>query len=199
MFTFLVSRRATKVVKPLERVLLDNGISLESVASRNWRTSEPLEQNGEHSGEQDGAMSEEDDTTRKVNGSKSLPTKSRSSTNLQDINKLNGSLSSARNSLSGSGASDGTPAPPVPSRSIASFLGCKEEQQQSSLKGQTQYTKAVNYHTIAANPSMFPIRQCFCSVCGFIGNYSCTRCGSKFCSIKCNENHKETRCFKFSL
>jgi hypothetical protein len=197
MFTFLVSRRATKVVKPLERVLLDNGIVLESVASRNMRTSEPLERNGEHSGEQDGAMSEEDDTTRKVNGSKGPPTKSGSSTNLQDINKL--SLSSARNSLSGYGASVGNPAPPVPSRSIAFFLGCKEEQQQSSLKGQVQYTKAVNYHTIAANPSMFPIRQCFCSVCGFIGNYSCTRCGSKFCSIKCNENHKETRCFKFSM
>ncbi|CAM9653167.1 unnamed protein product [Sphacelaria rigidula] len=38
----------------------------------------------------------------------------------------------------------------------------------------------------------------FCSVCGYHGLYTCTRCGSRFCSSKCSEQHKETRCLKFA-
>lgn len=56
----------------------------------------------------------------------------------------------------------------------------------------------ANYITVAACPSKFPARQ-FCSVCGYFGQYTCTRCGLRFCSIKCNEHHKETRCLKFSM
>eukprot|EP00026_Physarum_polycephalum_P019150 Phypoly_transcript_21021.p1 GENE.Phypoly_transcript_21021~~Phypoly_transcript_21021.p1 ORF type:complete len:194 (+),score=24.69 Phypoly_transcript_21021:48-584(+) len=52
------------------------------------------------------------------------------------------------------------------------------------------------YLTAAAAPSKFPTKN-FCSVCGFFANYSCTQCGARFCCIKCNATHKETRCLKF--
>ncbi len=32
-----------------------------------------------------------------------------------------------------------------------------------------------------------------------LSNYNCTRCGMRYCSIKCNETHKETRCMKFTM
>jgi hypothetical protein len=55
-----------------------------------------------------------------------------------------------------------------------------------------------NYLSINAAPSGKPNRK-FCSVCGLLGQYACTRCGMRYCSIKCNSHHKETRCMKFSL
>jgi len=56
----------------------------------------------------------------------------------------------------------------------------------------------INCVAAAARPSVKPPRK-FCSVCGFIGHYSCIRCGMRFCSVKCNDNHKETRCMKFAI
>jgi len=53
----------------------------------------------------------------------------------------------------------------------------------------------INYVTATANPSTLPTRH-FCSVCGQRGIYSCTRCGMRSCSIKCTDQHKETRCMK---
>ena len=55
----------------------------------------------------------------------------------------------------------------------------------------------INYKTIAAGPSSKPQRH-FCSVCGFFGSYTCTRCGLRFCGLRCQQTHKETRCLKFS-
>jgi hypothetical protein len=55
-----------------------------------------------------------------------------------------------------------------------------------------------NYVSAAAGPSKRPQRQ-FCSVCGYFGIYTCTRCGMRFCSTRCNNHHKETRCLKFSV
>jgi zinc finger HIT domain-containing protein 1 len=55
-----------------------------------------------------------------------------------------------------------------------------------------------NYLSINASQSTRPPRK-FCSVCGHKGEYACTRCGMRYCSIKCNNHHKETRCMKFSL
>ena len=55
--------------------------------------------------------------------------------------------------------------------------------------------KQSNYVTATANPSLLPTRY-FCSVCGQGGIYSCTRCGMRSCSIKCTDQHKETRCMK---
>ena len=46
---------------------------------------------------------------------------------------------------------------------------------------------------------MFKIRPGvkLCSVCSMISPYKCVRCGALFCSLKCNEVHKETKCLKF--
>ncbi|KAL1923909.1 uncharacterized protein VTP21DRAFT_6944 [Calcarisporiella thermophila] len=54
------------------------------------------------------------------------------------------------------------------------------------------------YLTADAAPSMYPPRR-FCSVCGYIGNYSCTRCGMRYCTLKCLATHEETRCMKVTL
>ncbi|CAM9808803.1 unnamed protein product [Chrysoparadoxa australica] len=56
---------------------------------------------------------------------------------------------------------------------------------------------SMTYEKAAAPPSAKPARH-FCSVCGYFGYYTCTRCGMRFCSINCNTQHKETRCLKFA-
>ncbi|WIA31353.1 hypothetical protein OEZ86_002254 [Tetradesmus obliquus] len=55
----------------------------------------------------------------------------------------------------------------------------------------------VNYLSAAAGPSVFYVPRKFCSVCGFLSSYTCSRCGSKYCSRKCFTVHTETRCLKF--
>lgn len=54
-----------------------------------------------------------------------------------------------------------------------------------------------NYLTVRAGPSTIPARR-FCSVCGQNSDYNCTRCGQRYCSMRCNAHHKETRCMKLS-
>lgn len=53
-----------------------------------------------------------------------------------------------------------------------------------------------NYATAQAPPSNFPERN-FCAVCGFPSNYTCTSCGTRFCCLKCQSTHQDTRCLKF--
>jgi zinc finger HIT domain-containing protein 1 len=55
-----------------------------------------------------------------------------------------------------------------------------------------------NYVSVNATSSNLPSRK-FCSVCGLKGIYACNRCGMRYCTIKCNNQHKETRCLKFNL
>ena len=57
--------------------------------------------------------------------------------------------------------------------------------------------QVVNYLAAAADASTKPARK-FCSVCGYFADYSCTRCGMRFCTIRCSKNHKETRCLQQS-
>lgn len=52
------------------------------------------------------------------------------------------------------------------------------------------------YISIEAAPSKFPPRH-FCYICGASSNYQCPSCGLRFCKIRCDEEHKETRCLKF--
>ena len=52
-----------------------------------------------------------------------------------------------------------------------------------------------NYVSINASPSKYPKRH-FCSLCGSIGTYACVRCGSRVCTNKCLELHKENVCMK---
>jgi zinc finger HIT domain-containing protein 1 len=53
-----------------------------------------------------------------------------------------------------------------------------------------------NYATAQAPPTNFPERH-FCAVCGFPSNYTCTACGTRFCCLKCQATHQDTRCLKF--
>jgi hypothetical protein len=66
-------------------------------------------------------------------------------------------------------------------------------------ENENQKEETVNYFTIAAKRSKLPSKRPFCSVCGYLGDYTCTRCGARFCSVRCNESHKETRCLKMSI
>ena len=59
------------------------------------------------------------------------------------------------------------------------------------------YLNFHNYLSVAAKPSKFPTRF-FCSVCGYNAKYQCTRCGLRYCTMKCGETHRETRCIKFA-
>mmetsp|Transcript_4499 Transcript_4499/g.6756 ORF Transcript_4499/g.6756 Transcript_4499/m.6756 type:complete len:135 (-) Transcript_4499:31-435(-) len=52
------------------------------------------------------------------------------------------------------------------------------------------------YLRCTAQPSKRPPRL-FCSVCGQHSKYTCTRCGSRSCSIACQQTHKDTRCLKW--
>lgn len=56
----------------------------------------------------------------------------------------------------------------------------------------------INYVTTTAEPSRYPSRN-FCIMCGHLAKYACTRCGSKYCAIRCLEDHKETGCLKFAF
>ncbi|XP_065846988.1 SWR1 complex subunit 6 [Euphorbia lathyris] len=40
-------------------------------------------------------------------------------------------------------------------------------------------------------------RRHFCTVCGYASNYTCVRCGMRFCSPRCQHIHDDTRCQKF--
>lgn len=53
-----------------------------------------------------------------------------------------------------------------------------------------------NYATAQAPPTSFPERR-FCAICGFPSNYTCTSCGTRFCCLKCQSTHQDTRCLKF--
>ncbi|KAI8364036.1 hypothetical protein EDC96DRAFT_511685 [Choanephora cucurbitarum] len=53
------------------------------------------------------------------------------------------------------------------------------------------------YQTCAVAPSLYPPRK-FCSVCGFQSDYTCLRCGMKYCSTRCLSTHRETRCLKWT-
>ena len=54
-----------------------------------------------------------------------------------------------------------------------------------------------NYLSVAAKPSKNP-RRFFCSVCGYNSKYQCARCGLRYCTMRCGETHRETRCIKFA-
>ena len=55
-----------------------------------------------------------------------------------------------------------------------------------------------NYVTATSSPPTHPPRS-FCSVCGYLGCYTCGRCGMRYCSIGCQRTHNETTCVKFDM
>ncbi|KAG6619411.1 Ca2 :Cation Antiporter (CaCA) Family [Phytophthora cinnamomi] len=64
--------------------------------------------------------------------------------------------------------------------------------------GNGDSAEGPNYLTAAAGPPTHPARR-FCCVCGFFANYNCRRCGSRYCSVGCGDQHKESGCMKFGL
>uniref|UniRef100_A0A1D1YVS8 Zinc finger HIT domain-containing protein 1 n=1 Tax=Anthurium amnicola TaxID=1678845 RepID=A0A1D1YVS8_9ARAE len=54
-----------------------------------------------------------------------------------------------------------------------------------------------SYLRAAVGPPSTTSRRHFCTVCGFAANYTCVRCGMRFCSCRCQVIHNETRCLKF--
>ncbi|TMW65143.1 hypothetical protein Poli38472_009310 [Pythium oligandrum] len=55
-----------------------------------------------------------------------------------------------------------------------------------------------SYVSVAAAPSTQPARK-FCVVCGYVAPYACRRCGSRYCRVKCGDQHQESGCLKFGL
>ncbi|KAF9597493.1 hypothetical protein IFM89_019020 [Coptis chinensis] len=54
-----------------------------------------------------------------------------------------------------------------------------------------------SYLRAAVGPPSSTSRRHFCAVCGFTANYTCVRCGMRFCSPRCQVIHNDTRCLKF--
>lgn len=54
-----------------------------------------------------------------------------------------------------------------------------------------------SYLRAAVGPPSSTSRRHFCTVCGFAGNYTCVQCGMRFCCIRCQNIHNDTRCLKF--
>ncbi|KAF9924074.1 Zinc finger HIT domain-containing protein 1 [Linnemannia zychae] len=71
---------------------------------------------------------------------------------------------------------------------------------QTLLQEQQQQQQNVlpNYLTANMGPSRYPQRH-FCSVCGWKGVYKCNRCGMRYCDLRCQATHNETRCMKFTI
>ncbi|KAK3845141.1 MAG: hypothetical protein J3R72DRAFT_488112 [Linnemannia gamsii] len=55
-----------------------------------------------------------------------------------------------------------------------------------------QSPQEASYLTVEMGPSRYPARS-FCSVCGWRGLYSCTRCGLRYCGLLCLKAHQDTR------
>lgn len=53
----------------------------------------------------------------------------------------------------------------------------------------------ADVETILAMESKYPDVY-LCSICGYESKYLCTKCGYRYCSMACDETHKETRCIK---
>ncbi|TVU27493.1 hypothetical protein EJB05_30107 [Eragrostis curvula] len=53
------------------------------------------------------------------------------------------------------------------------------------------------YLRAAVGPPSTSSRRHCCSVCGNSANYTCVRCGTQFCSCRCQVIHNDTRCLKF--
>eukprot|EP00887_Chlorella_sp_A99_P002483 scaffold10.g2483.t1 len=54
-----------------------------------------------------------------------------------------------------------------------------------------------SYLTAGVGPPRTAAPRKFCSVCGDFSGYTCTRCGSRYCTLRCQTVHSETRCLKF--
>jgi hypothetical protein len=56
---------------------------------------------------------------------------------------------------------------------------------------------ASEYGAATVSVPRYPLKQ-YCSECGMVSKYSCVRCGARYCSSKCGEQHKESRCLSLT-
>lgn len=86
-------------------------------------------------------------------------------------------------------------------RKIGEFMKAKYRKNFTQLleedRQNHQETNKPCYSSAQAQPSKLPERH-FCAVCGFPSNYTCTTCGTRYCSIKCLGVHQDTRCLKWT-
>lgn len=76
--------------------------------------------------------------------------------------------------------------------------GDKKDKKKAKKKAEKKKKKVVNYISAQAPPSTKPQRH-FCAVCGFNDRlYTCVVCGMKYCSLTCQETHRDTRCLKYT-
>ncbi|PWA44434.1 HIT-type Zinc finger family protein [Artemisia annua] len=54
-----------------------------------------------------------------------------------------------------------------------------------------------SYLRAAVGPPSSTSCRHFCTVCGFSAKYTCVRCGMRFCAVRCQNIHNDTRCLKF--
>lgn len=57
------------------------------------------------------------------------------------------------------------------------------------------HISAQSLSNLVTKPAKYPVKH-LCSICGFQGIYVCMKCGLRYCSLKCDSTHKETRCLK---
>uniref|UniRef100_A0ACD5Y3V2 Uncharacterized protein n=1 Tax=Avena sativa TaxID=4498 RepID=A0ACD5Y3V2_AVESA len=77
-------------------------------------------------------------------------------------------------------------------RAVRSFMDVLQEANLESLP-----PHVPTYLKAAVGPPSTSSRRHYCSVCGSSSNYTCARCGTRFCSCRCQVIHNDTRCLKF--
>jgi len=77
-------------------------------------------------------------------------------------------------------------------RAARSFMDVLQEANLESLAH-----NVPTYLRAAVGPPSTSSRCHYCSVCGSSANYTCVRCGTRFCSCRCQVIHNDTRCLKF--
>jgi len=103
------------------------------------------------------------------------------------------------------GQSGGAPVtqPPPPPQQVQVADGKKddkegkEDDERDEKKKKKKEKRVLNYISAQAPPSSKPIRH-FCAVCGFNSAYTCIVCGMRYCSLACQETHRDTRCLKYT-
>ncbi|GAA6059156.1 hypothetical protein JCM10212_003903 [Sporobolomyces blumeae] len=90
------------------------------------------------------------------------------------------------------------PPPPPPPSSSSSLVRSSFDSFRTSTPEPSPTSLVVvpppsTYLTISSPPSRFPPVQ-MCTVCGYKGKYSCTKCGSRYCDLGCKVTHEESRC-----
>lgn len=70
------------------------------------------------------------------------------------------------------------------------------EEESNTMEGEEE-GEVVGYLTAQVPESNLPPRK-LCAVCGFPSSYTCSTCGTRYCSLRCLETHQDTRCLKWT-